>query len=113
VELFSGICWETVGRNYPAMIVDGTVVDRTRLDSLSTNNLRESDTWRNYNPSHTPFGGVDDDDFADVFPCSIGGAILSTDSITLGNATAGWGRSCRRTASQSPRPRKISTFPRT
>jgi hypothetical protein len=91
VELFSGICWETVGRNYPAMIVDGTVVDRTRLDSLSTNNLRESDTWRNYNPSHTPFGGVDDDDFADVFPCSIGGAILSTDSITLGNATAGWG----------------------
>jgi hypothetical protein len=91
VELFSGICWETVGRNYPAMIVDGTVVDRTRLDSLFTNNLRESDTWCNYNPSHTPFGGVDDDDFADVFPCSIGGAILSTNSITLGNATAGWG----------------------
>ena len=73
------------------MIVEGNVVDRTRLDSLSTNNLRESDTWRNYNPSHTPFGGVDDDDFADVFPCSIGGAILSTDSITLGNATAGLG----------------------
>lgn len=91
VELFSGICWETVGRNYPAMIVDGTVVDRTRLDSLSTNNLRESDTSCNYNPSHTPFGGVADDDFADVFPCSIGGAILSTNSITLGNATAGSG----------------------
>ena len=91
VELFSGIRWETVGRNYPAMIVDGTVFDRTRLDSLSTNNLRESDTSCNYNPSHTPFGGVADDDFADAFPCSIGGAILSTDSITLGNTTAGWG----------------------
>lgn len=91
VELVNGIRWETAGRNYPAMIVDGTIVDRTSLDLQSTNNLRESDTRCNYNPSHTPFGGVADDDFSDVFPCSIGGAILSTNTITLGNATATWG----------------------
>lgn len=91
VELTGCIRWDTVGRNFPAMIVDGTVVDRTRLDSLASNNLRESDWWFNYNPAHTPFGGVADDDFSDVFPCSIGGAILSTNTITLGSATAGFG----------------------
>lgn len=91
VELVRGICWETVGRNYPAMIVDGSVVDRTRLDSFLTNNLRESDLSYNFNPSHTPFGGIADNDFSDIFPCTIGGAILATNTITLGNTAANQG----------------------
>jgi hypothetical protein len=91
VELVRGICWETVGRNYPAMIVDGSVVDKTRLDSSLTNNLRESDLSYNFNPSHTPFGGIADNDFSDIFPCTIGGAILATNTITLGNAAASQG----------------------
>jgi hypothetical protein len=83
VDLRGGIAWEVVGKNYPAMIVDGAIEDSTNSAVLS-----ENLTKHNFNPATTPFESTSDSLLDDTYDSSIKGAILSTDTIRLGTTNS-------------------------
>lgn len=92
VELKGEIAWEVPNRNYPAIIADAPITDKTTLNGLGTNSLRENEIKWNLNPSHTPYNGDSDTDFLDEYPCGIQGAMVSTDEIALGNSSSSQGK---------------------
>jgi hypothetical protein len=92
VELRGGIAWEVPNRNYPAIIADAPITDKTTLSGLGTNSLRENEIKWNLNPSHTPYNGDSDTDFLDAYPCGIQGPMVSTDEILLGNSSSSRGK---------------------
>jgi len=87
VELGGGIVWEVPGKNYPAIIVNGTIEDKT-----DTQLLTEASTGCNYNPSHTPRGSNSDSDLLDFYTCTIRGPIFATGTISLGNTDTNLGK---------------------
>ena len=92
VELKGEIAWEVPNRNYPAIIADAPITDKTTLNGLGTNSLREDEIKWNLNPSHTPYNGDSDTDFLDAYPCGIQGAMVSSYEISLGNSSSSRGK---------------------
>ena len=79
VEIRNAISWEPSGRNFPALIANAPIEDRTSSSSLS-----EASVGMSLNPVGTTFLSVSDADAIDTYPSVISGAIVSTGDILLG-----------------------------
>ena len=78
VEISEAVTWEPSGRNYPALIANAVVEDRTSAVSVA-----EPALGVNLNKAGSPFAAVVDGDALDSYPNTIKGAILSTENIEL------------------------------
>lgn len=67
---------EPARADYPSLLVKGSIT--ITLGSLA---LRESDAGENFNPAHTPFDGISDENIDDQYPSMIRGVVYVSDEL--------------------------------
>ena len=81
VEIESQIHWEPPSKNFPALLVDGSLT----MEWLGGTNLSESLVGANFNPAGTPYENVADSDQSDVYPGVIKGLVYCADNLGVTN----------------------------
>ncbi|MGE3316531.1 MAG: hypothetical protein AB7O26_15555 [Planctomycetaceae bacterium] len=70
-EVLNAVNWEPAVANYPALLVQGNFLIRHGAAALS----ESTGAGRNYNPTGTPYAGVEDSDQTDTYPSVIKGIV--------------------------------------
>lgn len=81
VQLEGSMLWDPVGRNYPALISTGKIIDFT-----NSINLDEMDIGIDFNPSGNAYNGTADTDGSDSYADGLMGAVVSLGDIELKGA---------------------------
>jgi len=76
--------WEPAVPNYPVLMVDGGVGEL----SVSNAPLDEAALSVNFNPSGTPYNGIEDADTIDTYPSEILGLVYVNGTITIRDVAA-------------------------
>lgn len=81
-EVVGSVNWRPFVANYPALMVEGSIVL-----AMSNAVLSEATLGVNFNPGGTPSAGVVDADQIDVYRSTIEGLVYASASVTVYNAT--------------------------
>jgi hypothetical protein len=82
VKLKDRVLMQPARPDYPVLITDGNI----EFDLASgSQNLREADAGRNFNPTGAPFEGITNSDMVDVYPNEVRGLVHARNSVNMKN----------------------------